>query len=137
MYKDIFINLNLIVGLISLVLLIFNNICPVYVGFFLIFSNIFMYVLLYELVYESIDKNHIINRDLKIMLVTNILFMIWGLIILFEDCMKNYIFQLIYIMISVTIYLVLSIIIINKLKKEEKKEIEIGILDNYTLESLA
>ena len=137
MYKDIFINLNLIVGLISLVLLIFNNICPVYVGFFLIFSNIYMYVILYELVYESIDKNHIINRDLKIMLVTNILFMIWGLIILFEDCMKNYIFQLIYIMISVTIYLVLSIIIINKLKKEEKKEIEIGILDNYTLESLA
>jgi len=137
MYKDILINLNLIVGLISLVLLIFNNICPVYVGFFLIFSNIFMYVLLYELVYESIDKNHIINRDLKIILVTNILFMIWGLIILFEDCMKNYIFQLIYIMISVTIYLVLSIVIINKLRKEERKEIEIGILDNYTLESLA
>ena len=137
MYKDILINLNLIVGLISLVLLIFNNICPVYVGFFLIFSNIFMYVLLYELVYESIDKNHIIDRDLKIMLVINVLFMIWGIIALFEDCMNNYIFQLIYIMVSVTIYLVLSIIIINKLKKEEKKEIEIGILDNYTLESLA
>ena len=137
MYKDILINLNLIVGLISLVLLIFNNICPVYVGFFLIFSNIYMYVILYELVYESIDKNHIIDRDLKIMLVINVLFMIWGIIALFEDCMNNYIFQLIYIMVSVTIYLVLSIIIINKLKKEEKKEIEIGILDNYTLESLA
>tara|TARA_B100001989_G_C24434265_1_gene410622 strand:+ start:277 stop:690 length:414 start_codon:yes stop_codon:yes gene_type:complete len=137
MYKDILINLNLVVGLILLSLLIFNNVCPVYVGFFFIFSNVFMYVILYEIVYESFNKNHIINRDLKIMLVTDILFMIWGLIILFEDCMKNYIFQLIYIMISVTIYLVLSIVIINKLRKEERKEIEIGILDNYHLESLA
>ena len=92
-----------------------------------------MYLILYEIDKES-DTT---NKDLKMMLVINVLFMIWGIIALFEDCMKNYIFQLIYIMISVVIYLVLSIIIINKLKKEKEKEIEIGILDNYHLESLA
>ena len=133
MYKDILININFLVGLVLFALLIFNNICPVYVGFFFFFSLIFMYLIFYEIDKES----ETINRDLKIILFINILFMIWGLIILFEDCMKKYIFQMIYIMISVVIYLVLSFIIINRLKKEKEKEkeIEIGILDNYHLES--
>ena len=131
MYKDILININFIIGLLLFALLIFNNICPVYVGFFFFFSLIFMYLIFYEIDKES-DTT---NRDFKIILFINILFMIWGLIILFEDCMKNYIFQLIYIMISVVIYLVLSFIIINRLKKEKEREIEIGILDNYQLDS--
>ena len=135
MYKDIIININGAISLLLLMLLIYDNVCPVYVGFFFIFSTVFMYVILYE--YETINKNNMIDRDLKIMVTLNVSFMIWGLIILFEECMINYIFQYIYVMISVIIYLVLSIIIINKLKKEERKEIEIGILDNYTLESLA
>tara|TARA_B100001989_G_C24175490_1_gene286336 strand:- start:105 stop:512 length:408 start_codon:yes stop_codon:yes gene_type:complete len=135
MYKDIIININGAISLLLLMLLIFDNVCPVYVGFFFIFSTVFMYVILYE--YETINKNNMIDRDLKIMVTLNVLFMIWGLIILFEECMINYIFQYIYVMISVIIYLVLSIIIINKLRKEEKKEIEIGILDNYSMDTLA
>ena len=135
MYKDIIININGAISLLLLMLLIFDNVCPVYVGFFFIFSTVFMYVILYE--YETINKNNMIDRDLKIMVTLNVSFMIWGLIILFEECMINYIFQYIYVMISVIIYLVLSIIIINKLRKEEKKEIEIGILDNYSMDTLA
>ena len=131
MYKDILININFVIGLVLFASLIFNNICPIYVGFFLFFSLIFMYLIFYEIDKES-DTT---NKDFKIILFINILFMIWGLIILFEDCMKNYIFQMIYIMISVVIYLVLSFIIINRLKKEKEKEIEIGILDNNQLES--
>ena len=131
MYKDILININFVIGLVLFASLIFNNICPVYVGFFFFFSLIFMYLIFYEIDKES-DTT---NKDFKIILFINILFMIWGLIILFEDCMKNYIFQMIYIMISVVIYLVLSFIIINRLKKEKEKEIEIGILDNNQLES--
>ena len=135
MYKDIIININGAISLLLLMLLIYDNVCPVYVGFFFIFSTVFMYVILYE--YETINKNNMIDRDLKIMVTLNVSFMIWGLIILFEECMINYIFQYIYVMISVIIYLVLSIIIINKLRKEEKKEIEIGILDNYSMDTLA
>ena len=135
MYKDIIININGAISLLLLMLLIYDNVCPVYVGFFFIFNTIFMYVILYE--YETINKNNMIDRDLKIMVTLNVSFMIWGLIILFEECMMNYIFQYIYVMISVIIYLVLSIIIINKLRKEEKKEIEIGILDNYSMDTLA
>jgi len=131
MYKDILININFVIGLVLFASLIFNNICPVYVGFFFFFSLIFMYLIFYEIDKES-DTT---NKDFKIILFINILFMIWGLIILFEDCMKNYIFQMIYIMVSVVIYLVLSFIILNRLKKEKEKEIEIGILDNNQLES--
>ena len=47
--KLISINLNFIIGLILFSLLIFNNICPIYVGFFFMFSLVFMYIELYDI----------------------------------------------------------------------------------------
>ena len=74
MYKDIIININGAISLLLLMLLIYDNVCPVYVGFFFIFSTVFMYVILYE--YETINKNNMIDRDLKIMVTLNVSFMI-------------------------------------------------------------
>jgi len=119
---------NFLFGIVLFGLLIFNNKCPVYVGFFYMFTLIYSTVRSTEINIRDIDTDEI--KELLIYLLFEIIFSIWGLFAIIETCMEDYLLQRIYGIFLIIIHMCYCILLLKKLNKKRIINNNRGLLDD-------
>ena len=125
---SIIIYTNFFIGLVLFSLLIFNNICPIYVGFFFMFTIIYSTVRSSEINIRNIECND--TKELLIYLLLELIFCIWGIFSIIEECMDKYILQRIYGIFLIIIHMSYCILILKKLNKKRIINNTRGLLDD-------
>ena len=125
---------NLLLGIVLFGLLIFDNVCPVYVGFFYMFTLIYSTVRSTEVNIRDIQSNNI--KELLIYLIFEFIFSIWGLFAIIEKCMDKFILQRIYGIILIIIHMTYCIFILKKLNRKRIINNNRGILDDDSINGI-